>query len=183
MKRLFYLICTAVLVACSGGGDGRGGNTAPPPDPIELSVANATVTEVDVGWNELEFTVQLAEPADQIVTADYAILSGSATNGIDFVFPKRDVSVAIRKAWINAGLPNHQLIRKGISNFRLTYKHRLQLAGASNDERDTLLGLRYWRREQECAVVDLERLEELAEKTISVKEPDLPVYYQTMGPN
>lgn len=101
----------------------------------------------------------------------------------DFVFPKRDVAAPIRKAWIKAGLPNHPLIQKGISNFRLTYKHRLGLAGANHDERDTLLGLRYWRREQECAVVDLKRLEELAEKTISVKEPDLPVYYQTMASN
>jgi chitinase len=84
MKRFLGLTCTAVLAACGGGGS-DGGSMAPPPDLIELSVANASVTEADVGWNELEFTVQLSRPADRFVTADYAIANGSATNGVDFV--------------------------------------------------------------------------------------------------
>ncbi len=96
----------------------------------------------------------------------------------DYVFPKRDVAKPIRKAWIEAGLPTDPMIRKGYCNYRLTYKHRLELAGATDDERDTLLGRRYWSREQNYSIVDFKRLAELAEKTISVEEPDMPVYYQ-----
>ena len=39
-----------------------------------------------------------------------------------------------------------------------------------------MLGLRYRKRERQYSVVDLKRLEDLAELTITVKEPDLPVY-------
>ena len=95
----------------------------------------------------------------------------------DFVFPNRSVQKPIMRAWINAGLPNHPLIKKGISNFRLTFERRLRLAGANGEEVDTLLGLRYWRREERHAIVDLERLAELVDLTMTVKDPDLPIYF------
>ena len=38
---------------------------------------------------------------------------------------------------------------------------------------DTLLGLRYWKREERHAIVDLKRLSELVEMTAFVKDPDL----------
>ncbi len=34
----------------------------------------------------------------------------------EFVFPHRDVSKPINRAWVKVGLPNHPLIRKGINN-------------------------------------------------------------------
>ncbi len=61
----------------------------------------------------------------------------------------------------------------------LVNQPRADYTGATIDERDTLLGRRYWRREQNYSIVDPKRLAELAEKTITVKEPDLPVYFQT----
>ena len=102
-------------------------------------------------------------------------------NGADVVFSRRSVSKPINKAWIKAGLPDHRFIRKGINNFRHTYAHRLRLAGASETEVETLLGLRYGKRERQYSVVGLKRLEDLAELTITVKEPDLPVYLQVLG--
>ena len=102
-------------------------------------------------------------------------------NGTDVVFALRSVSKPINKAWVKAGLPDHPFIRKGINNFRHTYAHRLRLAGASETECETLLGLRYGKRERQYSVVDLKRLEDLAELTITVKEPDLPVYLQVLG--
>lgn len=102
-------------------------------------------------------------------------------NGTDIVFARRSVSKLINKAWIKAGLPDHRFIRKGINNFRHTYAHRLRLAGASETECETLLGLRYGKRERQYSAVGLKRLEDLAELTITVKEPDLPVYLQVLG--
>ncbi len=102
-------------------------------------------------------------------------------NDADVVFVRRSVSAPINNAWVKAGLPDHQFIRKGINNFRHTYAHRLRLAGASETECETLLGLRYGKRERQYSVVDLKRLEDLAELTITVKEPDLPVYLQVLG--
>ena len=95
----------------------------------------------------------------------------------DYVFPQRSVQRPIMLAWVKAGLPDHPLIKKGISNFRLTFERRLRAAGASEEEVDTLLGLRYWRREERHAIVDLKRLAELTEMTAFVKDPDLPIYH------
>ena len=95
----------------------------------------------------------------------------------DFVFPNRSVQKAIMKAWVAAGLPDHPLIRQGICNFRLTFERRLRLAGANEEEVDTLLGLRYWIREERHAIVDLRRLDELVSLSMFVKDPDLPVYF------
>ncbi len=95
----------------------------------------------------------------------------------DFVFPTRSVQKPIMVAWVKAGLPDHPLIKKGISNLRLTFERRLRAAGANEEEVDTLLGLRYWRREERHAIVDLKRLAELAEMTAFVKDPDLPIYH------
>ncbi len=68
-------------------------------------------------------------------------------------------------------------VKKGISNFRLTFERRLRAAGANEEEVDTLLGLRYWRREERHAIVDLKRLAELTEMTAFVKDPGLPIYH------
>ena len=96
----------------------------------------------------------------------------------ELVFPIRDVAKAINRAWVKAGLPDHKLIRKGINNLRYTFANRLRLAGATDQEREAMLGLNAHGREQQYAVLDFERLAKLAEATITVEEPDLPVYYQ-----
>lgn len=97
---------------------------------------------------------------------------------LEFVFPYRDVSPPINKAWVKAGLPDHKLVRKGVNNLRYTFANRLRLAGATDQEREAMLGLRNSDREHQYAVLDFQRLAELAEATITVEEPNLPLYYQ-----
>lgn len=96
----------------------------------------------------------------------------------EFVFPYRDISKPIDKAWVKAGLPGHKLVRKGVNNLRYTIANRLRLAGATDQEREAMFGLRNSDREHQYAVLDFQRLAELAEATITVEEPNLPVYYQ-----
>ena len=96
----------------------------------------------------------------------------------DFVFPHRSVSKPINKAWVKAGLPDQKLVKKGINNLRITFSNRLGYAGASEDERNVLLGLKYSEQAQQYAVMNLARLAELVEATATVKDPDLPLYFQ-----
>ena len=100
-------------------------------------------------------------------------------NDSAFVFPRNPVGKTLNVAWVKAGLPNHKLIRKGINNLRYTYGNRLRLAGATDQEREALLGLKYADREIQYAVLNLEHLSALAEATITVEEPDLPIYFQS----
>jgi len=53
--------------------------------PPEISIANASITEGDDGSQVLQFTVNLSWPSATVVTADYSTLSGSATQGSDYV--------------------------------------------------------------------------------------------------
>ena len=50
-----------------------------------LSINDAVATEGDVGTTNLTFTVSLSAPTDKTVTANFATLSNTATEGTDYV--------------------------------------------------------------------------------------------------
>ena len=68
----------AVLVAMNDG------NWVAPPRPVEISIADATVTEGNTGTNTASFTVTLSAPSTQTVTVQYNTAGGSAGSGTDF---------------------------------------------------------------------------------------------------
>lgn len=69
------------LAGCGGGGGGDSGSAG----GLTLSVANAALTEGDVGNSSLPFTVTLSGPEAAVVTVDYATSPGSATAGLDYI--------------------------------------------------------------------------------------------------
>jgi len=68
----------AVLVAMNDG------NWVAPPRPVEISVADTTVTEGNTGTSNAVFTVTLSEPSPQTVSVQYNTAGGSASPGTDF---------------------------------------------------------------------------------------------------
>lgn len=80
-----------------------------------------------------------------------------------YVFPRMTVNKVFNLAWIEAGLPDHPLIKKGVHNLRHTFGYRLRQAGVPAEDRDALLGHHNRSLTQHYAVPDLKRLAEFAE--------------------
>ncbi|MBK7952158.1 MAG: PQQ-dependent sugar dehydrogenase [Deltaproteobacteria bacterium] len=73
-------LAAVLLAGCSGGGGSSGGGGGGP----SLSVADASLDEVDAGTIALTFTVTLSASDPDPITVDYATAAGSATAGADF---------------------------------------------------------------------------------------------------
>lgn len=80
------------------------------------------------------------------------------------------VGKMLNKAWKEAKLPDHPLVKKGMHNCRHTYGHRLRAMGVSAEDRDALLGHSNKSLSQHYAAVDIKRLEELSELVVQRRE-------------
>lgn len=81
-----------------------------------------------------------------------------------YVFPRLAVNKIVNKAWVEAGLPDDGLIKKGVHNLRHTFGHRLRAEGVEPEDRDMLLGHHNRSLTQHYAVPDIKRLAELVER-------------------
>ncbi|MEM9401567.1 MAG: hypothetical protein AAGA44_03635 [Pseudomonadota bacterium] len=109
-------------------------------------------------------------------TVSREILDQLDSEQSEFLFPQISLNKTLRDAWIKAGLPNNHLVKKGLDNLRVTYGVRLKGAGATDDEYDYLMGRQYRKLSKSNSVIDLRRLEELAEGITKVSEPDLGIF-------
>lgn len=80
-----------------------------------------------------------------------------------YVFPRLTVNKIFNRAWIDAGLPDEKLVKKGIHNLRHTFGHRLRAAGVPAEDRDALLGHHSRSLTQHYALPDIQRLAEYVE--------------------
>jgi integrase len=93
-----------------------------------------------------------------------------------YVFPSRTgkrmtgIAKIVAKAWVDAGLPNKKLVKKGMHTTRHTYAGRLRAAGVSAEDRDALLGHANKSLSQHYAVPDVLRLQELSERVVERRE-------------
>ena len=81
----------------------------------------------------------------------------------EFVFWPMTVSKVFNLAWVEAGLPDEKLIKKGIHNLRHTFGYRLRQAGVAGEDRDALLGHHNKSLTQHYAAPDIKRLAGLVE--------------------
>ena len=79
------------------------------------------------------------------------------------VFPRITLSKVLNKAWIAAGLPDDNLVKKGVHNLRHTFGHRLRAEGVPPEDRDMLLGHHNRSLTQHYATPDIKRLAEMVE--------------------
>lgn len=82
----------------------------------------------------------------------------------EFVFWPMTVNKVFNRAWLDAGLPDDKLVKKGVHNLRHTFGYRLRQAGVAGEDRDALLGHHNRSLTQHYAVPDIQRLAELAER-------------------
>ena len=93
-----------------------------------------------------------------------------------YVFPsymgKRITSTSnvFNPAWIEAGLPDTRLVKKGVHNLRHTYGCRLRACGVSDEDRDYLMGHNGVSLTQHYAMPTVERLSERAERIVERRE-------------
>lgn len=96
-----------------------------------------------------------------------------------YVFPSftgkkiSTISKMFNKAWVEAGLPDSPLVKKGIHNLRHTCGHRLRACGVPDEDRDYLLGHNSVSLTQHYAAPDVKRLSEMAERIVERKETTL----------
>lgn len=81
----------------------------------------------------------------------------------DFVFRRQSVSKPLNRTWVQAGLPDDPLTKKGIHNLRHTFGYRLRNEGVGPEDRDALLGHHNRSLTQHYALPAIERLGELVE--------------------
>ena len=81
----------------------------------------------------------------------------------EFVFWPMTVSKVFNLAWVEAGLPDTKLVKKGIHNLRHTFGYRLRQAGVAGEDRDSLLGHHNRSLTQHYAAPDIKRLAGLVE--------------------
>ena len=81
----------AVLGAAHGDGNIVGCDSS-----VDITIDDVSITEGNSGTSQAAFTVSLTEPANQIVTVDYATaLDGSAISGVDYVAKSGTVTFPI----------------------------------------------------------------------------------------
>jgi hypothetical protein len=59
-------------------------NDDPPKSGVRMGIGDAAIFEGDAGSRSMRFTVSLSEPTTQTVTAHYATVAGTATEGTDY---------------------------------------------------------------------------------------------------
>lgn len=96
------------------------------------------------------------------------------TSGL--VFPsfegrmQTSMAKVFNKAWIEAGLPDHPLIKKGLHNLRHSAGQRLRACDVPDEDRDAILGHKRTNLSQHYALPALERLTERVERLTDIRD-------------
>lgn len=85
-------------------------------------------------------------------------------------YKQASIAKIFNKAWIDAGLPDHPLVKKGVHNLRHAYGQRLRACAVPDEDRDALLGHGNKSLSQHYALPQLEVLTEYAERVVHKRD-------------